>query len=66
MKASLIRAWKDPFYRASLAAEEAPPNPAGLVELNDEDLKQASGVASVIGTTCQCCTDTYRFRRCCP
>ena len=69
MKVDFTRAWKDPFYRASLAAEESalvPSHPAGLVELTDEELKQASGLSVGAQTTCQCCTDTNRPRRCCP
>ena len=37
----IIRAWKDAEYRRSLTAEELamlPENPAGMVELTDEDL----------------------------
>jgi mersacidin/lichenicidin family type 2 lantibiotic len=55
----VVRAWKDPRYRASLDPSDAsklPPNPAGLVELSDEDLKQASGLASYVVTTGPTCT----------
>jgi mersacidin/lichenicidin family type 2 lantibiotic len=37
----IIRAWKDAEYRNSLSeAERAalPPNPAGIVELSDDDM----------------------------
>jgi mersacidin/lichenicidin family type 2 lantibiotic len=60
----VIRFWKDPEYRAR--AGRGPENPAGVVELSDDQLKQASGVATTAATTCLCCTDTSRFRRCCP
>jgi mersacidin/lichenicidin family type 2 lantibiotic len=45
-KADVIRAWKDEEYRASLAdADRAllPPNPAGLIELDDEEMKKVMG-----------------------
>ncbi|RAN94070.1 mersacidin/lichenicidin family type 2 lantibiotic [Micromonospora noduli] len=41
-----IRAWKDPVYRASLSAEDRaslPANPAGFVELHDQELDGADG-----------------------
>jgi mersacidin/lichenicidin family type 2 lantibiotic len=65
----IIRAWKDPAYRASLSQEERnrlPVNPAGLVELTDEELMKASGLATISHTTCECCTDTSRPFHCCP
>ena len=45
---SIIRAWKDPRYRASLSTEERaalPDCPAGraLTELHDEELAEAVG-----------------------
>jgi mersacidin/lichenicidin family type 2 lantibiotic len=42
----IIRAWKDEGYRNSLSeAERAalPENPAGIVELSDEDMQIAWG-----------------------
>jgi mersacidin/lichenicidin family type 2 lantibiotic len=69
MKLDIVRAWKDATYRAGLSTGERemlPSHPAGLVELSDEQLKEAAGVAARALTTCQCCTDTTRFRRCCP
>lgn len=69
MKLDIVRAWKDPSYRAGLRADELayiPTHPAGLVELSDEQLKEAAGVSALAHTTCICCTDTYRFKRCCP
>lgn len=43
----VIRAWKNPKFRRSLGADQLaalPANPAGLVELSDEDLLNASGL----------------------
>lgn len=70
-KVDIVRAWKDPIYRAGLDAGESahvPPNPAGLVELSDAELKSASGLAGIALTTAQTCTElSFRgFRRCCP
>ena len=52
----VIRAWKDKMFRDSLTdAQRAmlPPNPAGLVELSDEDL----GLLEVdAGSGCLCVT----------
>ena len=66
----VVRAWKDPVYRAALNPAELsqlPPHPAGLVDLSDEELKRASGVASYIVTTAPTCTMyTYARHRCCP
>lgn len=42
----IIRAWKDADYRASLSEEQLgllPENPAGAIELSDEDLSSLSG-----------------------
>ena len=42
----IIRAWKDPEYRADLSEEElaaVPQNPAGAIELTDEELDMAAG-----------------------
>ena len=48
-KTDIIRAWKDPEYRASL--EGVPMSPAGLVELGDVALKTAwGGAASATNT----------------
>jgi mersacidin/lichenicidin family type 2 lantibiotic len=57
----IVRAWKDESYRRSLSTEQLaalPPNPAGLVELTDEDLKIAGGVSTVAppATTAPMCT----------
>ena len=66
---NVVRAWKDPSYRASLDAEglsKLPLNPAGLVELTETQLKEASGLAGVIVTTFRTCTEfTFRRFHCC-
>ncbi|HEX3552555.1 MAG TPA: mersacidin/lichenicidin family type 2 lantibiotic [Thermoanaerobaculia bacterium] len=46
MKVDIVRAWKDEEYRESLSYEEqalVPANPAGLVEVTDEDLAFVMG-----------------------
>jgi mersacidin/lichenicidin family type 2 lantibiotic len=50
---NIIRAWRDEEYRLSLSdAERAlvPANPAGLVDVSEEDLDQVVG-----GAACSCC-----------
>lgn len=70
IRVNVIRAWKDLIYRASLRAEElalVPSNPAGLVEVSDEELKEASGLGAIAVTTYITCTEsTLRRFRCCP
>ena len=42
----IIRAWRDPEYRQNLSEEERgllPENPAGAIELTDEELDMAAG-----------------------
>lgn len=65
----IVRAWKDPIHRATLSGEglsALPPNPAGLAELTDDQLREASGLAGVIVTTFRTCTEftLHRFRCC--
>jgi mersacidin/lichenicidin family type 2 lantibiotic len=68
----VIRAWRDPEYRATLSSEERsrlPSNPVGLVELTDEELGRASGIDAIPSTTAPECTmSTWNHgpRRCCP
>ena len=65
----VIRAWKDPSYRAGLSEDEkamVPAHPAGLVDLSDEELKKASGLNTQAQTTAMKCTDTYVRFHCCP
>jgi mersacidin/lichenicidin family type 2 lantibiotic len=48
----VIRAWKNPDYRASLSADELerlPENPAGVMELDDEQLGMVYGGGSNTG-----------------
>jgi mersacidin/lichenicidin family type 2 lantibiotic len=53
-----VRAWKDPLYRERLLAEGIPAfHPAGFVELTDDDLKRASGMAGIPQTTALGCTE---------
>ena len=43
---SIVRAWKDPVYRNNLTEAERsalPANPAGSIEISDEDLGNVSG-----------------------
>ena len=45
-KESIVRAWKDPAYRASLSPEqraELPEHPSGVTELDEGTLGQAVG-----------------------
>ncbi len=53
-KVDVIRAWKDEEYRASLTeAERAqlPAHPAGLIELDDEQMRAVVGAGTA--STCQ-------------
>lgn len=57
----IIRAWKDEQYRNSLSAEEQkllPENPAGAIELSDEEMEQAQGgtTSITISLTGSCIT----------
>lgn len=65
----VIRAWKDASYRESLSEEDlraVGQNPAGVVDLTDEQLKKASGLSGIIVTTFKTCTDfTVRRFHCC-
>jgi mersacidin/lichenicidin family type 2 lantibiotic len=68
--ADVVRAWKDPVFRAGLGAEQLahfPDNPAGGIELTDDQMKEASGLGSIIVTTFRTCTEftLHRFQ-CCP
>ena len=63
---NIIRAWKDAEYRNSLSAEELaalPANPAGLVELPDEEMAEVAGGRSYFtgtcGRVCQVLTPQY-------
>ena len=46
MKLDIVRAWKDDAYRQSLSNEQLsqlPENPAGEIELTDDDLQSIYG-----------------------
>jgi mersacidin/lichenicidin family type 2 lantibiotic len=56
-KVDIIRAWKDEDYRASLTeAERAllPPHPAGLIQLDDEQMKAFFGAGSYFSCAPRC------------
>lgn len=56
-KVDVVRAWKDAEYRASLSEAEramVPANPAGMVELTDEELEGVAGGADSYGATACC------------
>lgn len=67
-KSDVIRAWKDPLFRATLTDGERallPDHPAGLVELPEAELKAASG--AVITTARGCTAFTFlNWQACCP
>ena len=70
-KTDIIRAWKDPAYRATLSAEELaqlPGHPSGALELHDEQLRSISGAAGPVQTTAPTCTEYtfHNWRQCCP
>jgi mersacidin/lichenicidin family type 2 lantibiotic len=47
----LVRSWKDPDFRSSLSAHHAATlsaNPAGLIELTDEELMGVDGGTSIV------------------
>lgn len=67
-KSDVIRAWKDPLYRASLSDEERaalPDHPAGFVEIDEGQLKLAGGGTSTTAPTCTAYT-FLNWRACCP
>jgi mersacidin/lichenicidin family type 2 lantibiotic len=55
----IIRAWKDEDYRNSLSEEQRsqlPENPAGMIELSDEDMRSVVGGDPVAaGGSEMCC-----------
>ena len=58
-KIDIIRAWKDEEYRAGLSAAELsalPANPAGPMEIRDEDLEMAGG--GTVGPSCNTSSPT--------
>jgi mersacidin/lichenicidin family type 2 lantibiotic len=60
-KNDVIRAWKDPFYRASLSEDAQaalPQHPAGITELSDEQLT-TWGASTPITTAITCTQYTW-------
>ena len=58
-KLEIIRAWKDEEYVSSLTPAEQgslPQNPAGLVELPDDELRVAVGAKDFVGSCYSCLT----------
>lgn len=68
--AQVIRAWRDPEYRATLSSEQLaslPTHPAGLIELSDDELATAAGATKVITVLPPCTVWTFLNNvRCCP
>ncbi len=65
----IVRAWKDPVYRAGLdpGLLASLVSPVGDPELSDEELKDASWQAQVQTTAMTCTEFTFNdWRRCCP
>ena len=64
-KTDVVRAWRDPEYRASLSDHELaalPPNPAGELSMTDVRFHRASGPSkNSSATTAWFCTN-YTFR----
>ena len=61
-KSDIIRAWKDPEYRASL--EGAPESPAGVVELDDVALKPVNGFGASSTDTTGCTVSGVTVNSC--
>ena len=60
-KTDVIRAWKDPFYRASLSEEAQaalPQHPAGIADLTDDQIRTLS-VSGGTTTAPNCTNYTY-------
>ena len=56
-KVDIVRAWKDEEYRASLTDAERtqlPAHPAGLIELDEEQLKSVFGAGSYLSCAPRC------------
>lgn len=67
-KLDVVRAWKDPLYRSRLSAEELaalPEHPAGFVEIDEEQLRQAGGAPITTAPTCTAYT-FLNWQACCP
>jgi mersacidin/lichenicidin family type 2 lantibiotic len=56
-KADVIRAWKDPDYRGGLSVSDLamlPANPAGRIEVSDDDLNGLESNRHTTAVTCTC------------
>jgi len=71
----VVRAWKDPVYRASLSSNELariPASPVGMSEIDPNELGEvvgAAGPGSRKKTRCKCCglvTRQATKSLCCP
>ncbi len=54
-KTNIIRAWKDPDYFESLSLQEqdlVPENPAGMLELSEEEMENFAGGSPVSQKNC--------------
>lgn len=68
-KIDVIRAWKDPFYRSTLTADELdqlPVHPAGPIEIRESDLKGIAAAAQTTAPECTSFTAYPNYRPCCP
>jgi mersacidin/lichenicidin family type 2 lantibiotic len=67
-KADIVRAWKDPLYRATLSPEQLatlPNHPAGVVEISDDQIRAAGG--TLITTAMTCTEPSFNgWKSCCP
>ena len=57
-KIDIIRAWKDEEYRNSLNDEQQallPANPAGQIELEQDELEMVDGASTWMMITAGCC-----------
>ena len=67
-KADIVRTWKDPVYRATLSPEQLaalPAHPAGLVEISDDQMRNASG--AIVTTARNCTMNSFLgWKSCCP
>lgn len=60
----IIRAWKDEEYRNSLSEEQRsqlPENPAGMIELSDEDMGSVVGGVAAGSKKCCNCSDCTKI-----
>jgi len=60
----IIRAWKDEEYRNSLSEEQRsqlPENPAGMIELSDEDMGSVVGGVAAGSKRCCNCSDCTKI-----